>query len=316
MSVVLPVADAKARRIPPHAQVAQKAGGFTLVELLVVIGIIAVLIGVLLPALQKARNQAVRTQCMSNQRQLMQGLYLYESIFKGAIPDNTTGGNPSGNNRVYDSSLGTTRYAVEGWHGLGKLWVSHAMPTSAAKAFYCPIPQEDVAVHYDPTQWYPPNPPGFYTGIIRIGYEYRVFDDQFQNPQWMPAIERGSLNGQFYHLKIGKMKLRDGGVLNSFGGALLARNSTSSGPIALLADLMANRSTNAPLADWPHGNPWGANVGYSDGHVEWIEVPKRIAILPQQWIGNPSPADADHYQYLMFKCYDKKNFSDINMVWP
>jgi len=58
------------RRPLPHR-------GFTLVELLVVIGIIAVLISLLLPALQKARHAAGVTQCLSNIRQVGMMLQLY-----------------------------------------------------------------------------------------------------------------------------------------------------------------------------------------------------------------------------------------------
>lgn len=64
----------------------ERHGGFSLVELLVVVGIVAVLVGLLLPSIQSARTAAERTQCTSNIRQLYAAMVMYVEANKGYLP--------------------------------------------------------------------------------------------------------------------------------------------------------------------------------------------------------------------------------------
>ena len=65
---------------------ASRTRGFTLVELLVVIGIIALLIGILLPALNKAREASKAATCLSNLRQINTAFVLFANEHKGFLP--------------------------------------------------------------------------------------------------------------------------------------------------------------------------------------------------------------------------------------
>src|SRR4051812_4376732 len=110
-----------------------RCAGFTLVELLVVVGIIAILVAILLPALVKAREKAIRVSCMSNLHQVDIGLVMYAQDFRGQVP-------PGGYN-----GFGSVEYAVPGgiwngpaWVGGAGLGLAYPRYINNFKVLYCP----------------------------------------------------------------------------------------------------------------------------------------------------------------------------------
>lgn len=79
---------------------APRAGGFTLVELLVVIGIIAILLGILLPTLNKAKESGRRVQCLSNLKQIANATLMYCNDNKGSFPGRAGQGADSLHNTI------------------------------------------------------------------------------------------------------------------------------------------------------------------------------------------------------------------------
>jgi prepilin-type N-terminal cleavage/methylation domain-containing protein/prepilin-type processing-associated H-X9-DG protein len=129
-----------------------RRSGFTLVELLVVIGIIAVLIGMLLPALSRAREASRRAECLSNLRQVGVAFRFYALDNRDQVPLGYRAGNMQFNSMVF--SMTSKRFVLFGW-----LYNAGLMKTP--KAFFCPSENDPKSLFNTPQNPWPPGDPSF-----------------------------------------------------------------------------------------------------------------------------------------------------------
>lgn len=231
-----------------------RRSGFTLVELLVVIGIIAILIGILLPALGRAREQSLRTACLSNLRQLGMSLQEYSLKYKDQVPLGYIGTAAGGGQRAWNY---LANYSGSDGSAVILLGLLHeAKLLTAPQTYYCPAERNE--------QWAfgGSNPWPFVTGVssppryTRLSYGTRpVVRWEVKPTQSPPYILYAMPSGS----KVAPMPK-------------LTRMKSK----AILADVAMNP------AHIKARHRFGVNVLYGHGGAKW--VPTSALIKAQQFM--------------------------------
>lgn len=216
--------------------------GFTLVELLVVISIIALLIALLLPALHAARSTAKRVMCMSNQRQLGLCFRAYANDHDGWLPHRVRSDGHIAMGEwylFYDPYLGGNM--VSGPNGRDPYQVALKHPI-----FDCPTTTSEV-------QWF---------GSASVGRHPKIFDYML--------VAGGIRTGGVDTTQGVKFNILD----NMPSDAVLLTDMFEANPVYFSSISSGDFSWNAiyvPFAPGPYGpgvhHESGANLMFSDGHV-------------------------------------------------
>ena len=239
--------------------------GFTLVELLVVVGIIAVLIGILLPSLSKARESANRVKCASNLRQCGMAMIMYTNANRGFLPFDARNDSPNERpedfvwwqtdrfNQIDQSSLAP--YLSLTKSNLGMLrcpsddWARHHM-TNAASPGYGIYPFSYV-MNWLTTSWVTSrstNAPvdlNFVTVCQKLSEVRNCADKLLMYEEDRMTIDDG--NGELWN---------NGGIVNLLSSTHDRTNVTKS---------------ETPTSSTPIPNPNArGNVLFCDGHVDFL----------------------------------------------
>jgi prepilin-type N-terminal cleavage/methylation domain-containing protein/prepilin-type processing-associated H-X9-DG protein len=283
-----------------HRDGSQRAG-FTLIELLVVIAIIAILIGLLLPAVQKVREAAARAQCSNNMKQLGLGLHNYHDVYKGFPPsrqDNAAG------NALYAWTYAVLPYIEQGplykrinfavaWSNTA---VNDADPggvnSTPIPVFLCPsAPEGRTGTNHRQMVDYPainqvtrPNP--FYTAFPMPASDPTYIGILGHNvKRKITAITDGSSNTLLLAESAGRNQTWVMGKMTSTGGTTGAWANPDTAIVVtgfntanstLPGDCAVNCTNNNEIYAFHTG---GANVLFGDGSVRFIRQGTSVNIV-------------------------------------